>query len=38
MQIPFSPALEKQMYPSKTDIISAVHRVTGQARLIAVGE
>jgi pyruvate/2-oxoglutarate/acetoin dehydrogenase E1 component len=38
MQIPFSPALEKQMYPSKDGIVDAVRRVTGQARLVAVGE
>jgi hypothetical protein len=28
MQIPFSPALEKQMYPNKQQIIAAVLRVT----------
>lgn len=30
MQIPFSPALEKQMYPSKDSIIQAVRSVVGQ--------
>uniref|UniRef100_UPI0025F55139 transketolase C-terminal domain-containing protein n=1 Tax=uncultured Microbacterium sp. TaxID=191216 RepID=UPI0025F55139 len=29
MQIPFSPALEKQMYPNKDGIAAAVRRVTG---------
>ncbi|MEY4647823.1 MAG: hypothetical protein RL009_239 [Actinomycetota bacterium] len=41
MQIPFSPALEKQMYPNKADIIAAVRRVTQNdkesSRLISVG-
>jgi hypothetical protein len=26
MQIPFSPALEKQMYPNKDGVIAAVRR------------
>ncbi|MGN6782993.1 MAG: alpha-ketoacid dehydrogenase subunit beta [Marmoricola sp.] len=29
-QIPFSPALEKQLYPSRSGIAEAVRRVTGQ--------
>ena len=29
MQIPFSPSLEKQMYPNKDGIVAAVRRVTG---------
>lgn len=29
MQIPFSPSLEKQMYPNKDGIAAAVRRVTG---------
>lgn len=29
-QIPFSPALEKQLYPSRTTIADAVRRVTGE--------
>jgi pyruvate dehydrogenase E1 component beta subunit len=28
MQIPFSPSLEKQMYPNKQDIVAAVKKVT----------
>jgi len=32
MQIPFSPALEKQMYPQKAQIIDAVRKVTGAAQ------
>jgi pyruvate dehydrogenase E1 component beta subunit len=28
MQIPFSPSLEKQMYPNKQDIVAAVRKVT----------
>jgi hypothetical protein len=28
MQIPFSPALEKQLYPSSSTIAAAVHQVT----------
>lgn len=34
-QIPFSPALEKQLYPSRTGIADAIRRVTG---LTAPGE
>jgi acetoin:2,6-dichlorophenolindophenol oxidoreductase subunit beta len=30
MQIPFSPALEKQLYPSRTSIAEAVLRVVGE--------
>jgi acetoin:2,6-dichlorophenolindophenol oxidoreductase subunit beta len=41
MQIPFSPALEKQMYPKKDEIVAAVHRVTGVSdstrRLVIAG-
>lgn len=29
MQIPFSPSLEKQLYPNRTTIAAAVRRVTG---------
>ena len=29
-QIPFSPALEKQLYPNRTSIADAVRRVTGE--------
>jgi pyruvate dehydrogenase E1 component beta subunit len=29
-QIPFSPALEKQLYPNRTTIADAVRRVTGE--------
>jgi len=35
MQIPFSPSLEKQMYPNKHDIVAAVKRVTQNDREIA---
>jgi pyruvate dehydrogenase E1 component beta subunit len=41
MQIPFSPALEKQMYPNKQQIIDAVLRVTQKdkenGRLLSIG-
>ena len=41
MQIPFSPALEKQMYPNKQQIIDAVIRVTQKdkenGRLLSIG-
>ena len=30
-QIPFSPALEKQLYPNRYSIADAVRRVTGEA-------
>jgi pyruvate dehydrogenase E1 component beta subunit len=29
-QIPYSPALEKQLYPNRTTIAAAVRRVTGE--------
>jgi acetoin:2,6-dichlorophenolindophenol oxidoreductase subunit beta len=29
-QIPFSPALEKQLYPSRANISDAIHRVLGE--------
>lgn len=35
MQIPFSPSLEKQMYPTKLTIAAAVRRVAGLAPLVA---
>jgi pyruvate dehydrogenase E1 component beta subunit len=31
-QIPFSPALEKPLYPNRTSIADAVRRVTGVSR------
>ena len=34
-QIPFSPALEKQLYPSRSSIADAVRRVTGVAAPVA---
>lgn len=37
-QIPFSPALEKQLYPSRTGIAEAVRRVTGMAPGGTAGE
>jgi len=41
MQIPFSPALEKQMYPQKAQIIDAVRKVAGASkstdRLVVAG-
>jgi pyruvate dehydrogenase E1 component beta subunit len=36
-QIPFSPALEKQLYPSRTTIADAVSRVVGQ-KLVAAAD
>ena len=36
-QIPFSPALEKQLYPSRTGIADAVRRVTGTAAAVPAG-
>jgi pyruvate dehydrogenase E1 component beta subunit len=29
MQIPFSPALEKQMYPNRVNIADAIRKVAG---------
>lgn len=34
-QIPFSPALEKQLYPSRTTIAEAIHRVVGEPVSVA---
>jgi pyruvate dehydrogenase E1 component beta subunit len=36
-QIPFSPALEKQLYPSRITIAEAVRRVVGDREPISVG-
>ncbi len=36
-QIPFSPALEKQLYPNRTGIEAAVRRVLGHARPALAG-
>ena len=37
-QIPFSPALEKQLYPSRAGIADAIRRVTGVAPPVAQDE
>ena len=37
-QIPFSPALEKQLYPSRAGIADAIRRVTGVAPPVARDE
>ena len=36
-QIPFSPALEKQLYPNRNSIADAVRRVTGEAYATPAG-
>jgi pyruvate dehydrogenase E1 component beta subunit len=36
-QIPFSPALEKQLYPNRTTIADAVRRLVGDREPVSVG-